>query len=77
MSMPIRRLMYVSISAERLAHPPLGARASVERGVKVVISENHVNRAAPSGWMERLVVLLRYSRPKQATYLACQPLFLA
>ena len=25
------------ISAERLAHPPLGARASVERGVEVGI----------------------------------------
>ena len=37
------------------AHPPLGARASVERGVDVVITENHVTRAAPSGWMERLV----------------------
>ena len=42
------------------AHPPLGARASVERGVDVVITENHVNRAAPSGWMERLVRLLRF-----------------
>ena len=41
--------------AERLAHPPLGARANVERGFDVQITENHVNRAAPSGWMERLV----------------------
>ena len=40
------------------AHPPLGARASVERGVEVVITEKHVNRAAPSGWMERLVSIL-------------------
>ena len=28
---------------------------SVECGGEVVIRENHVNRAAPSGWMERLV----------------------
>ena len=42
-------------SANVKAHPPLGARANVERGVEVVITENHVNRAAPSGWMERLV----------------------
>ena len=40
------------------AHPPLGARANVEHGVEVVITGNHVNRAAPSGWMERLVLLL-------------------
>ena len=37
------------------AHPPLGARANVERGVEVVVTGHHVNRAAPSGWMERLV----------------------
>ena len=38
---------------------------SVECGVEVVIRENHVNRAAPSGWMESLVrlVLLCYSAP--------------
>ena len=46
-----------SFSAERLAHPPLGASANVERGVEVVVTGNHVNRAAPSGWMERLVLL--------------------
>ena len=36
------RLSFVnsSISAERLAHPPLGARASVERGVEVVVIIN-------------------------------------
>ena len=43
------------------AHPPLGARESVERGVEVVITENHVNRTAPSGWMERLVLLIVFS----------------
>ena len=40
------------------AHLPLGARANVERGVEVVITENHVNRAAPGGWMQRLVRLI-------------------
>ena len=38
------------------AHPPLGARANVEHGVEVVVTGHHVNRAAPSGWMERLVL---------------------
>ena len=42
--------------AERLAHPPLGGKANVERGVEVVVTGNHVNGAAPSGWMERLVL---------------------
>ena len=57
---------------ERLAHPPLGARASVERGVEVVITENHVNRAAPSGWMERLVrfLLLVFGEGLTSKYLA-------
>ena len=55
---PPRVEVVSSLLAQRLAHPPLGARASVERGVEVVIAENHVNRAAPSGWMERLVRLL-------------------
>jgi len=44
--------------AERIAHPPLGASAHFEYGVEVVIMENHGNRAAPSGWMMRLVSLL-------------------
>jgi hypothetical protein len=43
---------------ERKAHPPLGAGAEVYHGVEVVITENHVNRTAPSGWMVRLVRLL-------------------
>ena len=44
--------------AQRKAHPPLGARAEVSHGVKVVITGKHVNRTAPSGWMVRLVVPL-------------------
>ena len=56
---------------ERLAHPPLGARASVERGVEVVITENHVNRAAPSGWMQRLVLHLVLGRGEAATQVLC------
>ena len=54
--------VFTEFLAERLAHPPLGARANVERGVEVVITENHVNRAAPSGWMERLVRLFIIGR---------------
>ena len=42
------------------AHPPLGATAEVYHGVWVVITGNHVNRTAPSGWMVRLVGLLLY-----------------
>ena len=44
--------------SERKAHPPLGAGAGVDHGVEVVITGNHVNRTAPSGWMMRLVVPL-------------------
>ena len=43
---------------ERQAHPPLGAGASVERGVEVIARKRHTNWAAPSGWMERLVLSL-------------------
>jgi len=41
---------------ERRAHAPLGARAEVSHGVKVVITVNHVNRTAPSGCVARLVL---------------------
>ena len=47
---------------ERKAHPPLGAGSEVSHGVKVVTTGNHVNRAAPSGWMVRLVSLPEFSR---------------
>ena len=40
------------------AHPPLVARVHVERRAEVIITENHVNRAAIGGWIERLVMLL-------------------
>lgn len=43
--------------SERKAHPPLGAGPEVSHGVEVVITGNHVNRTAPSGWMVRLVRL--------------------
>ena len=46
------------LGAQRRAHPPLGARAEVSHGIKVVITEKHVNRTAPSGWMVRLVGLI-------------------
>jgi hypothetical protein len=48
---------FIFIFAERKAHPPLGARAEVYQGVEVVITRNHRNRTAPSGWMVRLVRL--------------------
>jgi len=41
-------------SGRRKAHPPLGAGTEVTHGAEVVVTENHVNRTAPSGWM-RLV----------------------
>jgi hypothetical protein len=44
-----------SFYAERKAHPPLEAGAEVDRGISVVVTENHGNRAASSGWMMRLV----------------------
>jgi hypothetical protein len=47
---------FCDFSAERIAHPPLGARADMDHGVDVVISGRHGNRTAPSGWMMRLVV---------------------
>lgn len=42
------------ISAERKAHAPLPATASVDHGVGVGITEKHRNRAAGSGCMTRL-----------------------
>lgn len=48
---------------ERRAHPPLGAGAGVDHGVDVVITESHGNRAAPSGWMMRLIVRFGLSSP--------------
>ena len=42
-------------SSERRAHPPLPAGANVDHGDSVVITEDHRNRAAGSGWMMRLV----------------------
>ena len=44
--------------AERRAHPPLGAGADMDHGVDIVITGRHGNKAAPSGWMMRLVILL-------------------
>lgn len=43
---------------ERKAHAPLVAAASVTHGVKVVITESHLNRTATSGCVSRLVVHL-------------------
>jgi hypothetical protein len=42
-------------SAQRKAHPPLGAGAEVDHGVEVVVAKNHRTRTAPSGWMVRPV----------------------
>jgi hypothetical protein len=39
-------------------HATLSARESVDHGGGVVVTENHVNRTATSGWMMRLVLLL-------------------
>jgi hypothetical protein len=36
---------------EHKAHPPLGAWAEVSHGVDVIVTRNHLNRTAPSGWM--------------------------
>ena len=42
----------------RNVHPPLGARTEVYNPVEVVVTGKHRNRAAPSGWMVRLVCLI-------------------
>ena len=51
--------MLFNVFAERRAHPPLGAGSEVSQGVEVVVTGEHVNRTAPSGWMVRLVELSR------------------
>jgi hypothetical protein len=45
---------------ERRAHVPLGAGSRVTHGVWIVVTENHLNETAPSGYVARLVVLLIY-----------------
>lgn len=42
---------------ERRAHVPLGAGTSGTHGVNVVITINHSNETAPSGYVARLVRL--------------------
>lgn len=49
--------MIAFIFAERRAHVPLVAAAEVAHEVKVVITGNHLNRTATSGYVARLVVL--------------------
>jgi hypothetical protein len=49
-----------NLLAERRAHAPLVARASVTHVFRVVVTENHLNRTATSGCVARLVVLLIY-----------------
>lgn len=65
----IRRLRFsdyapYSFLAYRRAHAPLGAATEVTHGVDVVVTENHVNRTAPSGCVARLVrpIIFVYSR---------------
>jgi len=41
-------------------HATLSAGASVDHGVDVEITENHVNRAADRGCVSRLVLLLHW-----------------
>jgi hypothetical protein len=44
-------------SGERRAHVPLVAAAEVAHGVEVVVTGNHLNRTATSGYVARLVLL--------------------
>ena len=46
-----------SFSGERRAHVPLGAGARVTLGFWFVVTENHLNETAPSGYVARLVGL--------------------
>ena len=46
-----------SYFAQRRAHVPLGAGARVTHGFGVVVTGNHLNETAPSGYVARLVVL--------------------
>jgi hypothetical protein len=41
---------------------PLGAGSSVTHGVGDVVTENHLNETAPSGYVARLVVLGEFMR---------------
>ena len=52
-----RPLLCHNIIAQRRAHAPLPAAASVDHRVWVVITEDHRKRAAGSGCMMRLVRL--------------------
>lgn len=46
---------------ERRAHVPLGAGSRVTHGFEVVVTEDHLNETAPSGYVARLVVLLYFA----------------
>jgi hypothetical protein len=48
--------MFHVLFAERKAHPPLVATPEGYNRVEVVVTKNHLNRTAPSGWMVRLVL---------------------
>ena len=41
-----------------IAHVPLGAGARVTHGFEVIVTENHLNETAPSGYVARLVLPL-------------------
>ena len=48
------------VFSERRAHVPLGAGSRVTYAVEVVITGNHLNETAPSGYVSRLVVPLLF-----------------
>ena len=68
----VSRFMVFILLANVKEHAPLSARVSVDHGVEVVITGNHVTRTAPSGWMVRLVrcVFLFWARPAREWTLA-------
>ena len=53
-------IMLIFIS-ERRAHPPLPAWPVVSYGFRVLVTANHLNGTAGSGWMARLVVPIFYA----------------
>ncbi len=55
-----RVCMNVFISTERKAHVPLPAAAVIAYGFEVVVTGNHLNRTAGSGYVARLVGLLEF-----------------
>jgi hypothetical protein len=71
-AVPAVLLLDSYFSAQRKAHAPLVARASVTHGFGIVVTENHLNKTATSGCVARLVLILGIF----ITNRRCNPTFL-